>query len=62
MKEKPKEKQIKKLSTWDLHTVVKLDGYELTTLPSPTAENMLIYLEKINELVSLVNQLEETNR
>jgi hypothetical protein len=62
MKEKPKEKQIKKLSTWDLHTVVKPDGYELTTLPSPTAENMLIYLEKINELVSLVNQLEETNR
>jgi hypothetical protein len=58
MKGELKEKQIKKLSNWDLpDTVVKPDGYERTTLPSPTAENMLIYLEKINELVSLVNQL-----
>ena len=57
------QKEIKEISTWDLpDTVMKPDGYDRKTLPEPTAQNMLIYMEKINELVAVVNRLERTNK
>lgn len=56
-------KEIKEISTWDLpDTVMKPDGYDRKTLPEPTAKNMLIYMNKINELVAIVNKLERMNK
>jgi hypothetical protein len=57
------QKEIKEISTWDLpDTVIKPDSYDRKTLPEPTAQNMLIYMNKINELVAVVNKLERMNR
>lgn len=57
------QKEIKEISTGDLpDTVMKPDGYDRKTLPEPTAENMLIYMNKINELVAVVNKLERMNK
>lgn len=56
------ENDIKELSTWDLpDTASKPDGYEQKTLPEATSDNMLIYMEKINELVKEVNRLKRLN-
>lgn len=41
---------------------MKPDGYDRKTLPEPTAQNMLIYMNKINELVAVVNKLERMNK
>jgi len=50
--------KVKELSTWDLpDTVNKLDGYDMKALPEATSDNMLIYMEKINELVKEINRL-----
>lgn len=55
--------EISELSTWDMgDTVYKQDGYDRKTLPEPTAENMLLYMNKINELVKRVNILTEHNK
>lgn len=57
------QNEIKEISTWDLpDTVMKLDDYNRKTLPKPTAQNMLIYMNKINELVAVVNKLERMNK
>ena len=57
------QNEIKELSNWDLpDTIMKPDGYGTKTLPEPTAQNMLIYMNKINELVSVVNRLERMNK
>jgi hypothetical protein len=57
------QKEIKEISTWDLpDKVMKPDGYDRKTLPEATAENMLIYMNKINELVAVVNKLERLNK
>ena len=54
---------VKKLSTWDLpDTVSKPDGYDRKTLPEATSENMMIYMNKINELTEVVNRLTELNK
>jgi len=54
--------KVKELSTWDLSdTVSKPDGYDRKTLPESTSDNMLIYMEKINELVKEVNRLKRLN-
>jgi hypothetical protein len=51
-------KEIKKLDTWDMSdTVCKPDGYDMTTIPDATSNNMLIYMEKINELTDVLNEL-----
>jgi len=55
--------EVKKLSTWDLpDTVSKPDGYDRKTLPEATSENMMIYMDKINELTEVVNRLTELNK
>ncbi len=57
-KETSTENQIKKLDTWSLpNTVQKPDGYDQKTLPEATANNMLIFMDKINELTDAVNSL-----
>jgi hypothetical protein len=54
--------KVKELSTWDLpDTVSKPDRYGRKTLPEATSDNMLIYMEKINELVKEVNRLKRLN-
>lgn len=63
MKTEIEQKEIKEISTWDLpDTVMKNDWDGRKTLPEPTAENMLIYMNKINELVAVVNKLERMNK
>jgi len=53
-------KAIKQLSTWDMgDTVYKQDGWDRITLPEPTAENMMLFMKKINELTAEVNKLSE---
>ncbi len=55
--------EITKLSTWDIaDTVVKWDGYDQTTIPEPTARNMKLYMDKINELTEAVNKLTALNQ
>ena len=52
--------KITELSTWEMSdTVYKQDGYDRVTLPEPTAKNMMLYMDKINELISMVNELRE---
>tara|TARA_R110002072_G_scaffold294952_1_gene465549 strand:+ start:67 stop:261 length:195 start_codon:yes stop_codon:yes gene_type:complete len=54
--------EITKLSTWDMaDTVVKWEEYKNTTLPEPTARNMKLYMDKINELTEAVNRLAAIN-
>jgi hypothetical protein len=56
------EEIIKKIFTWSLLDIVhKPDGYDRKTLPKATSNNMLIYMEKINELVAEVNNLKRIN-
>jgi hypothetical protein len=56
------EEIIKKIFTWGLVDIVhKPDGYDRETLPEATSDNMLIYMEKINELVAEVNNLKRIN-
>ncbi|MFA5234156.1 MAG: hypothetical protein WC390_07135 [Sulfurimonas sp.] len=63
MKNEIEQKEIKEINAWDLpDTVTKPDGYDRKTLPEPTAQNMLIYMNKINELIAVVNKLERMNR
>lgn len=51
--------EIEKIRRYDLpDTVSKCDGYDTTTIPAATAENMLVYMDKINELIEKVNALE----
>lgn len=47
--------EIQKLSNWDLQTIRK--GSK--TLPEISEENLVIYKDKINELVEQVNKLTE---
>ena len=42
-------------------TVVKWEEYKNTTLPEPTARNMKLYMDKINELTEAVNRLAAIN-
>lgn len=37
--------------------VCKPFGYDYKTFPEPTAENMKVLLDKINELVEVINEL-----
>lgn len=56
------QKVIKEIDVWDLNDkVYKPDGYDRKTLPEPTAENMLIFMKKINELITVVNKLQRMN-
>ena len=53
-------KDIKKISVWDMPNRVQIpDGYDRKTVPAATKENMEILVDKINELVRLVNELNE---
>lgn len=63
MYENDKDGKIQTLSVWDLpDTVQKPDGYDSKTLPESTSENMMIYMNKINELVETVNLLAAINK
>jgi len=54
---------ISELSPWDMpDTVSKPDGYDRKTLPEATAVNMMIMMNKINELVQEVNSLKQMNK
>ena len=57
------ENGIQELSTWNMpDTVSKPDGYDMKTLPEATADNMVIMMEKINQLVTEVNRLNRLNK
>lgn len=54
---------IKKLDTWDMSdTVYVQDCWDRKEMPEPTAKNMLLFMNKINELSETVNILLEQNR
>jgi hypothetical protein len=51
-------KNITKISIWDSsETTVKDINYDRVTMLEPTPKNMRRLMEKINELVDLVNEL-----
>lgn len=51
-------KEIEKISTWNLPSTISIpDGYDLKRIPEPTKENMVVFMDKINELVQEVNYL-----
>jgi hypothetical protein len=50
--------KIKTISTFDMpDTVQKTSGYEYETVPEATSANMMVLMNKINELVSELNKL-----
>jgi hypothetical protein len=50
--------KIDTISTFDMpDTVQKTSGYEYETVPEATSANMVVLLNKINELVNEVNRL-----
>lgn len=52
------KKRIEELSTWDMNdTVEKYEGYDRISYPEPTAKNMMLFMNKINELTVEVNRL-----
>ena len=54
---------IKNLDTWNMNdTVCVQDGWDRKEMPEPTAKNMLLFMNKINELTETVNILLEHNR
>ena len=53
-----KRKNIIEISTWDsIETTQKVDRDARVTMLEPTPRNMHRLMEKINELVDLVNEL-----
>ena len=51
-------KQIKELSVWDLpDTKNEPDGYNLKTVPDMSARNIGVLVEKINEVIQVINKL-----
>ena len=51
-------KKIQELDTWNLQSTTQIsDGYDWKKIPEPTKENMMVFMEKINELVKEVNYL-----
>ena len=60
---KNEQKRIKKLDVWNLpDTVADRSGWEQKTIPEATSRNMFIFMNKINELIEVVNDLENKNR
>lgn len=58
MDKEENKSEITKLSTRGMEdTVGKWDGYDITRIPKPTARNMKLYMDKINELTETVNRL-----
>jgi len=54
--------EIEDLSVWDFYNTKQIpDGYDHKTIPEATPENMVIMMEKINELTKAVNQLTMIN-
>lgn len=49
---------IEQLKEWEMDYVWIPDGYDQKQVPEPTTRNMTILMEKINELVDRVNELE----
>ena len=49
--------EIKELNAWGMDEEYIPDGYDMKSLPKPTAQNMEILMDKINELVEAVNEL-----
>lgn len=51
-------KKIDEIIVWDMpDTVQKSSGYDYETVPEATSDNMVVLLNKINELVNEVNRL-----
>jgi hypothetical protein len=59
MDKEENKSEITKLSTRGMEDTVlgKWDGYDITRIPKPTARNMKLYMDKINELTETVNRL-----
>ena len=50
--------KIDTISTLDMpNTVQKTSGYEYETVPEATSANMMVLMNKINELVNEINRL-----
>ena len=56
-------KKIAKLDTWDLPDTKRIpNGYDETSIPEATPKNMLIFMNKINELTDKVNKLSKKKK
>lgn len=54
------ENRVKELFEWDFPNTVSIpDGYDLKTVPEATGGNVMVLMEKINELVQEINYLKE---
>lgn len=59
MKDKMEEDTISQLTAgWHgLEGIQIADGYDMKTVPALTMENMNVLMEKINELIIIINEL-----
>ena len=52
--------KIQKLDTFDFpNRELKADGYDTTSVPKATPDNMIVLINKINELTKVVNKLKK---
>jgi hypothetical protein len=55
---KETNEQINELDLWDMPNTVNIsDGWDRKLAPEATSKNMLLMMNKINELVQRVNEL-----
>jgi len=49
--------QVERVSYWDMDTIQKPDGYDMTSVPDCTRENIKMLVDEHNKLVDVVNVL-----
>lgn len=55
-------KEIEKLLSWDFGDTIGIaDGYDTKHIPEATADNMVVMMDKINELIKTINHLQNNN-
>ena len=51
---------MKKLSTWDMSRTLSVrNGYDTKIIPESCPANMEILMDKINELIEVINELKQ---
>ena len=52
------KEQIRTLSEWDFPDRKYVsDGYEMESVPEATSKNIVVLMNKINELIEIINQM-----
>lgn len=50
---------IEKLDTWDMDSIQVPDGYDMTSIPDLTRDNLIKVIDKQSEIIEALNNLLE---